>query len=118
MFSAVLGISMLAHILIIVIVKVKNFLTFVFYGRAKKKRGRKNNRAFTALAIAAVTELVAILVIISSFMIVSVSVANDNSNYKIIKRALSEFQDKSLSADCIFQKKCGYNPPDASIPIS
>jgi hypothetical protein len=121
MFSAALGISMLAHITIILAAKVNAFFRNLGFYKSRKTGpkliNRSRNRAFTSLAIALITESIFLLVIFSSVSTLSAGIYNDKSNYKILKGAMTEFKDKSVSLSCLISEDCYHSPPDASIPL-
>lgn len=111
---------MLAHLTIIAAVKVKNFSSNFIFHNKKTFRASKNNsadRAFTSLAIAVITEFTLLLVVVGSIGILGAGIINDKSNYKLLKGAAIEFESKSISLECLIQEKCGYSPPDASVPV-
>lgn len=96
MLPAVFGVSLSFHIIIIIAVKAKNFLIFAFGGRARPRQKNKiSNRAFTSMAIAVITEFVAVLVIVSSLAVLSAGITSNRSNYKIIKNAFNEIESNT-----------------------
>jgi len=118
MLPAVFGISLLAHLTIMFAARTK-----IFFNASTKKNipraGRSApNKAFSALSIAVITEFVIVLVIASSFTILGAGALSEKSNYKIIKSALIEFENKSLGFECVFRRKCQTGHPDASIPLN
>ena len=117
--SVILGISMLTHLAIIVAVKTKNFLDFALFGRRMKiKTGETGGRMFTSFAIALIMEFVILLVFIGTTSILGAGLKSEKSNYKMLESAFIEFEQKSVGLGCLFKKKCGYEHPDVSIPLS
>ncbi|MDP3882879.1 MAG: hypothetical protein Q8Q48_02380 [Candidatus Staskawiczbacteria bacterium] len=118
MVSLNLGISMLAHITIILAVKAKNFWDSKSKKNTLPHKSNPPNKVFTSLAIAIIMEFVVVLIVLSAFSILGASVISSKSNYKVLKEAVNDFDRKSISLECLFQTNCGYSPPDASIPVS
>lgn len=118
MISIIFGISLLAHLTIILAAKTKKLWDNV--------SGKKNtpklhdsvaDKAFTSLAIATFLEFTAFMIIISALNVLAIGFESDKSNWKVIKQSFYEFETKSVGFECLFDKECGSNPPDANIPL-
>lgn len=94
-----LGISILAHIIIIVAVKTKSFLGFKESRKNARMRKGILSRIFVSFAIAAVIEFVLFFVILSSIVIVDAGVKNHGSNIKTIQSAVNDMIEKNAPAE-------------------
>jgi len=105
------GISIFAHLFVILTVKIKNFFSFgknkeTLYKKEfiNKKNVYKN--IFASLAIAAIIETVSFLVIGSSIAAAYVGAISDKSNLNVIESVIHSFTIKKNSSICTKDKIC------------
>ena len=118
MIPTVFGISLIAHLVIISAGKTRKLCDkFLCKKNNLKTRQNTTDKVLTSLAIATFTELAALMIIVSAFNVLVIGLESEKSNYKIIQQAFYEFKNKSISIECLFNEKCGIDPPDANIPL-